>query len=147
MFQTMISIDDSLPGLKPGMSAEVTIEVEAPVQNALLIPVPAVVGSSEQGRLRKVYVMTASGPELIDIEIGQSNDTQVEVKTGLTVGQEIVLNPKALIGDKLKTRSPVEEKATGGSSGGKDGKGGGGYDPSKVKKGVESGTPGQYKKN
>jgi hypothetical protein len=41
-------------------------------------------------------VVTPEGPEEHQIQIGASNDTEVEVKSGLTDGAEVVLNPTAL---------------------------------------------------
>ncbi len=53
VYSTIVAIDDPLPGLKPGMSAEVTIHVSKTLENVLAIPVQAVVGGAESGRTRK----------------------------------------------------------------------------------------------
>jgi len=132
MFQTLIAIDDSQPGLKPGMSAEVTIQIEDPITDALIIPVTAVVGGPELGRMRKCYVLVNNTPIERNIEIGQSNDTQVEVKSGLEEGEVVVLNPKEIVGDSMRTRQ------SGGASG-KESKGGGG-DATKKRGGPPSGS-------
>ena len=62
VYATIVAIDDQVPGLKPGMSAEVTIHVNNTIENVLTIPVQAVVGGAESGRTRKVFVMTAGRP-------------------------------------------------------------------------------------
>ncbi len=108
VYQAMISIEESLEGLKPGMSAEVTIHVESAGEHVLTVPIQAIVGGAELGRTRKVFVSTPDGPQEREITLGLTNETAVEVKDGLKDGEEVVLNPKALIGDKAKTRQPVE---------------------------------------
>jgi hypothetical protein len=119
----MISIDESLEGLKPGMSAEVTIHVESAGEHVLTVPIQAIVGGAELGRTRKVYVATPDGPRQHEISIGLSNETVVEVKDGLQEGDEVVLNPKALLGDKAKTRQPTDAERGPGMNGDGDGEG------------------------
>lgn len=121
-YQTMVAIDESLEGLKPGMSAEVTIHVESTDQNVLTVPIQAVVGGVELGRQRKVFVNTPEGPKERDVTIGLSNEKIVEVKDGLQEGDEIVINPKAILGDKVKTRQVIDNER-GGMPGGGEGKG------------------------
>jgi len=118
VYQTMISIDESLEGLKPGMSAEVTIHVESAGEHVLTVPIQAVVGGAELGRVRKVFVNTPDGPRERAIVIGLSNEKVVEVKEGLAEGEEVVLNPKVLLGDKAKTRQPTEGDRGPGEGGG-----------------------------
>lgn len=110
VYQTMVAIDDPLDGIKPGMSAEVNIEVERAIEDALCIPVQAIVGGTDLGRNRKCFVMTPTGPQERDIVIGLSNDRMAEVKQGLQEGDEVVINPKAIVGDRVKTRQPAAEK-------------------------------------
>jgi hypothetical protein len=45
-----------------------------------------------------------------DIVVGQSNERMAEIKEGLREGDEVVLNPKTLVGDNAKTRQPGAEK-------------------------------------
>jgi multidrug efflux pump subunit AcrA (membrane-fusion protein) len=118
VYQTMISIEESLEGLKPGMSAEVTIHVESAGEHVLTVPIQAVVGGAEMGRTRKVFVHTpGKPPEERVITIGLSNETVVEVREGLKEGEEVVLNPRALLGDKAKTRQPTEADRGPGPNG------------------------------
>jgi HlyD family secretion protein len=121
VYQTMISIDESLEGLKPGMSAEVTIHVESAGEHVLTVPMQAIVGGAELGRTRKLFVLTPEGPRDRDVVVGLSNERVVEIKDGLKEGEEVILNPKVLIGDKAKTRQPVDNER-GGPNGEGDGK-------------------------
>jgi multidrug resistance efflux pump len=110
--------------LKPGMSAEVTIIIADALTDVLTVPVQAVIGGSEMGSERKLVVMTPGGPKERDVIIGASNDKIVEVKSGLEEGDEVVLNPKAVLGDKIKTHDPGMGKGPSGPSGGNgEGKG------------------------
>jgi hypothetical protein len=100
----------------------VTIHVESAGEHVLTVPIQAIVGGAELGRTRKVYVATPDGPQQREISIGLSNETVVEVKDGLKEGDEVVLNPKALLGDKAKTRQPTDAERGPGMNGDWEGK-------------------------
>ena len=108
VYQTLVTIDESLDGLKPDMSAEVTIHVDEALTPVLAVPLQAVVGGAEGGSSRSVFVMTPSGPEPRSVKLGAFNDKLVEVREGLQEGEYVILNPKVLVGDTLKTRSAEE---------------------------------------
>ena len=59
------------------------------------------------------WVDTSSGPEKRLIELGDSNDVFVEIIAGLNEGEEVVLNPVALIDeadeDARKTLAPTQD--------------------------------------
>jgi hypothetical protein len=132
VYSTIVSIDEPLRGLKPGMSAEVTIHVNSTLEDVLAIPVQAVIGGAESGRTRKVFVMTPDGPEEREIQIGLSNEKMAEVKSGLQAGDQIVVNPKAIVGNAAKTREDMPEQGAKGPGKGKSGFKG---------KGAPGGTP------
>lgn len=123
LYTTMVSIDESLEGLKPGMSAEVTIHVEGAGDPVLTLPLQAVIGGSEMGRKRKVFVMEGQTPKEREVTLGLSNERVVEVKEGLHEGEVVVLNPKALVGDRVRTRQVNENGRDDGTGGGGEGKG------------------------
>jgi multidrug resistance efflux pump len=106
VYTTKVALDGEVEGLKPGMSAEVKITVGDPLEQVLTVPVEAIIGSSEMGSHRRCYVLTQTGPEPRDILVGMSNERVAEVREGLSEGDEVVLNPKVLVGDKVKTRQP-----------------------------------------
>jgi multidrug resistance efflux pump len=136
VYTTKVALDGEVEGLKPGMSAEVKITVGDPLEQVLTIPVEAVVGSAEMGAKRKCYVMTQTGPEPRDIAVGMSNERVVEIREGLSEGEEVVLNPKVLVGDKMKTRQPGSN-VTGDQGKGEEG----GHQKGKGKRGP-GGAPG-----
>ena len=122
VYQTVVVIDDPIDGLRPGMSAEVTIKIEN-TEQVLAIPVEAIVGGAEQGDKRKCFVMTEDGPKEREITVGLSNDKMAEVRGGLQEGDQVVHNPKAILGDKAKTRDAASEKEGKGKDGKKKGTG------------------------
>ena len=123
VYQTVVSIDEYVPGLKPDMSAEVTIQVDPPDEKVVVVPIQAVVGGAETGPTRLVYVITPDGAVERKVEIGLFNDKVVEIRTGLDEGETVVLNPKVLLGDKAKTRNetdaPKQQRQPGGGGKGK----------------------------
>lgn len=129
VYQTLVLIEQKVEGLKPDMTAEVTIHVEG-VRDALAIPIQAVIGGAELGAAREVFVRTPTGYERKTIQLGLANEKMVEVREGLAEGDEVVLNPKVLLGDaKTKTR---DGDNGGGNGNGKNGEGKGGFgDPTK----------------
>lgn len=150
VYQTLVSIDQSLDGLKPGMSAEVTIHIEDSGSPVLTVPLQAIVGGAEMGKTRKVWVRTPDGPVEKDILVGLANEKMAEVREGLTAGDEVVLNPRALVGDRQKTRSANEADAPHDGPGGEEKKGKGrgkagmgksGFDKSGMGKSGPGGPP------
>lgn len=129
--------------LKPDMTAEVIISVDAAKQPVLTAPIQAVIGGAEMGATREVFVKTAAGGyERRAVTLGLYNERMVEVRSGLIEGDEIVLNPKVLMTDsKTKTRDGGEQKGGGSDKGGMDGKDGDGS-TKKGKKGGGGGPPG-----
>ncbi len=124
VYQTLVSIKESVPGLKPGMSAEVTILTDNARENCLVIPVQAILGSVEMGSKRRVYVQTPTGPEAREVEIGLNNDKMAEVISGLEEGEVVILNPRALLSDKEKAQfSESPYRNVVGGQNGSDGKG------------------------
>lgn len=130
VYQTIVSIDEEVPGLRPGMSAEVTIHIDNTLQDVLTVPVQAILGGPESGNTRTVWVMTPEGPQPREIIVGQNNERMAQVISGLNEGDQVIVNPKAIVGDKVKTREEPPAKgsrpkgnapkdAAGGSSKGK----------------------------
>ncbi len=103
VYTTKVGIDESIVGLKPGMSAEVTIVVDGAGMPVLTVPIQAILGGTEMGKHRKCFVLDAAGqPREQDIEVGLSNERMAEIKSGLHEGDRVVLNPRAILGDKAK---------------------------------------------
>ncbi|MFK8115447.1 MAG: efflux RND transporter periplasmic adaptor subunit [Rubripirellula sp.] len=91
-YDTVIELPSDA-GLKPGMSAEVDV-ILAVHENILTIPVAAVV-ETEEGEF--CWVQSQDGPQRRVLELGDSNDVFIEIVAGLNEGEEVILNPTALV--------------------------------------------------
>lgn len=116
-YQTMVSIDEQIQDVKPGMSAEVTIFASRTVDNVLTVPVQAVLGTPAAGAKRKCFVLNGADVEERDIVVGMSNDKMAEIREGLEVGEEVILNPRVLLGDKSKLKPGGSKQKAGEDSG------------------------------
>ncbi len=125
VYKTMIKVDGQPEGLRPGMSAEVTIFADESDTDVLVVPVQAVVGSISMGAKRQVFVIGKDGqPVKRDIVVGMTNERKVEVKSGLEEGERVVENPGPLLGDNSdmkpgKIRTKNEDDGGDPSEGGK----------------------------
>jgi len=107
-YDTIIELP-SVDGLKPGMSAEVQIIIDR-YMDVLTIPVAAVVETAEGDFC---WVKTPEGTKRRLLKLGDTDDSFIVVKAGIKEGEEVVLNPLALI-EKAKNEAmkPFEEAKT-----------------------------------
>ena len=109
VYTTKVEIDDPLPGLKPGMTAQVEILVDRK-ENVLTIPVLAVLQFHGKDHVTKKvddrFVQT-------DVELGVSNEKYVEVLKGLNEGDVVAMSPISLMTDEEK-RNAFGSAAKGG---------------------------------
>jgi HlyD family secretion protein len=96
VYTTHIRIDNPLPGLRPGMNAEVEILVDRK-ENVLSVPIQAIL--EYQGK-DHIAVRTPNGYERKVVEVGVNNEKFVEVVKGLTAGAVVALNPITLMTDE-----------------------------------------------
>ncbi len=95
VYRTMVSIDGEAEGLKPGMKAAVKIYTETKAENVLIIPTQSVIGNPTLGFF--VYVKEGDKkPIKKQIQLGMNNEKMVEVKQGLSEGDEVILNIRDL---------------------------------------------------
>lgn len=92
---------------RPGMTAEVEILIEH-LNDALMVPVAAVVN---QGDTYYAWVDSDSGPDKRSLVLGPSNDKVVEVKDGVAAGENVVLNPRAVIKEAREVVAAAEVDA------------------------------------
>ncbi len=99
VYTAHVKIDKGLPGLRPGMTAQVEILVKE-LENILSVPVPAVLayGNKDHIAIRK----SEGGYAFHDVKLGDSNDKYVEVKEGIKNGDVVALNPIALMNEEEK---------------------------------------------
>lgn len=90
-YETIVAIPESEVQLRPGLTAEVKIRVAREAE-ALLLPVQAVF---EHGNKHYVVVREDKQWRAQQIEAGATNDKMVVIRSGLELGQEVVLNSAA----------------------------------------------------
>ncbi len=133
LYQTIVTIDfEVLPDgsrkpvlgeqLKPDMTAEVTITVDTTNQPVLTVPVQAILGGTDMGAVREVFVKTPTGFERRPVKLGLANEKVVEIREGITEGEQVVLNPRVLLAPDDKTRTRDGENKGGSGGEGKNGK-------------------------
>lgn len=120
VYQTIVSVDEEVPHLRPGMSAEVTIFLDGARENVLRLPLHAVLEVAGQ---KFCYVKNEQTGEVEKriIRTGVSNNRWVEIlpDSELKEGEIVVLNPRTLAerrgdlaesGERSVPRSPAHEK-------------------------------------
>lgn len=141
-YATYVEVLDPPKGLRPGMTAEVSIRVDQ-AENAMQLPVQAVF---ERGGKRFCLINGSKGLAPQEVKIGHNNDKFVVIQSGLNADQEVLSNPRKYLhlvdlpaaaetDDKkmlaaLPPKAEVDEKPK--SSAGKGGKGGKGAAPGDI---------------
>jgi HlyD family secretion protein len=105
-YATIVRIDGRTTGLKPGMTAGVEILV-ADLKDVLSVPVQAVV---EQGGGFACWVLEHGQPQRRSVLLGASNSTVIEIKDGVKEGDEVLLNPRAVVPTAHDDVATVGEK-------------------------------------
>ncbi|GAH45378.1 unnamed protein product, partial [marine sediment metagenome] len=100
VYATDVSIDGTHEFLKTGMTAKVEIIIEE-LKDVISVPMQAVVNI--EGK-KVCFVSSGSGPERRQVETGAFNDSFVEIKSGLTEGDKVLLNPPRLIESENKNK-------------------------------------------
>lgn len=105
VYETIVTIDEEVQRLRPGMTAVVEIHVER-LKNVLSVPVQAIVQIGDESWC---YVGVKGGVERRMLDLGKTNDKFVEVRSGLSEGDRVVLNPMSVVDqpqDRETTISP-----------------------------------------
>lgn len=101
--------------LKPGMTAEVEILVRD-LKDVLTVPVQAVV---EQGGKFYCWVKRGTRAERRPVTVGPSSSTSIVVTDGVAEGEEVVLNPRAVVPaarEEVLEKPPVDVAGTFGTT-------------------------------
>jgi membrane fusion protein, macrolide-specific efflux system len=87
-----------LAAIKPGMTADVRIVVSTE-KNVLLLPIEAVVTVKEKSTVTLLGSGAKDGgkahPAPREVIVGARNDRDIEIKSGLGPGEQVVINPPA----------------------------------------------------
>jgi macrolide-specific efflux system membrane fusion protein len=81
------------PAVKPGMTADLRILVEEK-GDVLTLPIEAV-RKEDQKRMVTKLTTTPEGPhkEPVEVQVGKSNDREIEITGGLAEGDRVVIDP------------------------------------------------------
>ena len=96
-YRTKVRIDNGVPGLRPGMTAQVDFLIPGR-ENVLSVPAQAVL--HYDGKSHVAVRKPAGAIELREVSVGVSNDKLIEITSGLETGDTVVLNPAAFITGK-----------------------------------------------
>ncbi len=105
-YATYIKILNPPPGLRPGLTAEVTIHVQR-TENAIMLPVQTVY---EHGR--DLYSFKQAGEnewQACKLTVGSTNEKFVYVKDGIEENDVVAMNPRSLL-DRVELPEIVEEE-------------------------------------
>ncbi len=105
VFTTYVTIDNPLPGLRPGMTAEVVIQI-VERDDALTVPISAVRRAG--GKNHVAVKKTDGGFEWREVALGDTSGTVVEVKQGLKPFEQVALKPLELIRKGMNRDKNVE---------------------------------------
>ncbi len=108
VYTTIVSIDEPVENLRPGMSAEVTIFVDNHVEPVLQVPTQAIVGTPSRGQPCKLFVLLPDGTtEEREVAVGRSNTRMAEIKEGIQEGDAVIINPRVLLTERDKGKLGV----------------------------------------
>jgi len=88
VYTTDVGIDGTHDAIKTGMTGKVTIIIDK-LPDVLYVPIQSVVTVED----KKICYVAGSPAERREVETGLFNDNFVEIKSGLTEGEKVLLNP------------------------------------------------------
>jgi HlyD family secretion protein len=137
-YDVKIAFDAQNAQIKPGMTVNAVIETAAD-QNALIVPQTAVktVGGASYVQVFNPSIAsstivadgsqgvlpTTTAPEMVPVTTGLSDTTNIEILSGLTEGEQIVVSTKTATA--VKVTAAAATTGTGAARGGAGGFGGG----------------------
>lgn len=104
-YAAYVRVDGEADGLKPGMTADVTVLI-GEHKGVLAVPVQCVVA---KGRKAFAWVKNGQTIEQRELVLGATNDTLIEIKDGLSEGDLVLQHPRADVPD-ARTDTNAEEK-------------------------------------
>ncbi len=117
VYKTVVTIDEEVQQLKPGMTAVVEIDIET-LRDVISVPIQAIV---QRGSNNWCYVDEGGRPTRRTVVLGKTNDKFVEIKDGLQEGERVILNPSAIVSeqelDRIKKSDEDGEAEAEGADG------------------------------
>ena len=111
-FPVEATLEGDVTAIKPGMTADVKINVDRK-GGVLILPIEAVVtekakqfGHAVGAEKNWVWLVERTGKEVstkkVDVEIGERNDRELELTKGVSEGQEILIQPPSAEANEVK---------------------------------------------
>lgn len=141
-YYTAVITLDKEEGMLSGMTADVDVKIQG-VENAILIPVEAIHQTSTGA-----FVYTSYDTELkeyggrVDVVTGLSNDSYIEIKSGLNIGDTVFYTEATNIFEMFANMSGMGGGAAGGKNGNQRPGGNEGSRPEMPAGGGQGGMPG-----
>jgi HlyD family secretion protein len=104
VYETVVTIDEDVEQLKPGMTAVVEIHVDR-LDDVISIPVQAIVQVQKESWC---YVEQQGLPVRRPLRLGRSNDKFVHIVEGLEEGERVVLNPMAIFDETKQRKEQID---------------------------------------
>jgi HlyD family secretion protein len=103
VYETVVTIDEEVEHLKPGMTAVAEIHIDY-LKDILCVPVQAIV---QRRNDTWCYVAENSRLKRQSVKLGQTNDKFVQVCEGLNEGDQLVLNPSAILSEASEEQRQI----------------------------------------
>jgi HlyD family secretion protein len=103
VYETIVTIDEELQHLKPGMTAVVELQLDH-LSDVLSVPVQAIV---QQRDSTWCYVAERGRVQRRDVKLGKTNDKFVQICDGLQAGDQVILNPSAVLDEAPDQQPPL----------------------------------------
>ena len=105
MYTVRVSVPNEDESLKIGMFAEITLYTEESVEDALCVPVTALL---QEGEEYYVYTVTGNVSEKKMVTVGVSDGINMQITEGLQLGEMVVCEGKEYISEKNNIVNIVE---------------------------------------
>lgn len=102
VYTTDVSIEGTYDFIKTGMTGKVEVTIDE-LHGVLYAPIQSVVTVEDK---KVCYVMASNEAKRREVETGLFNDNFVEIKSGLTEGEKVLLNPP-----RWTTDQPAEKQS------------------------------------
>ena len=114
-YPVTIVFDSALSTIYPNMAVSVTIITDIK-DNVLLVPTASIQTSNGASTIR---IRKNGQIESVNVEIGSSNDTQIEIISGVSVGEEVITGQTgaATTTSSEQSTSPFGGRGFGGGGG------------------------------
>ena len=107
VYNAIIELDEGPLDVKPGMSVQAEIMVNT-LKDVLAVPIQAV---TTVGGRRVCYIAEKGALAMRPVETGESNDQYIEILSGLSEGEQVLLHPPTVVEESAGRKEEAEEEA------------------------------------